>query len=97
MGALEASDYATFGEPSHVVRKRVRGAWRQNSAAVSKTEQTISKNAIAVLEAAIERFQLSARAVSRIRRVAWTIARLDGRDSTQAAHMAEALTYRLAL
>jgi magnesium chelatase family protein len=48
----------------------------------------------ALLEQAIERLQLSARAMHRVLRVARTIADLDGSNAIAAPHLAEALGYR---
>jgi magnesium chelatase family protein len=48
-----------------------------------------------LLERAVERFALSARAISRVRRVARTIADLDGCDRVRARHIGEALQYRV--
>jgi magnesium chelatase family protein len=47
-----------------------------------------------LLEQAIERLQLSARAMHRILRVARTIADLAGSDGIDTAHLAEAISYR---
>jgi magnesium chelatase family protein len=47
-----------------------------------------------LLEMAADRFALSARAHHRVRRVARTIADLDGKDVIEAPHMAEALSFR---
>ena len=47
-----------------------------------------------LLEQATERFGLSARAHQRVRRVARTIADLDGEDCIEVPHLAEALSLR---
>jgi magnesium chelatase family protein len=47
-----------------------------------------------MLEQAMQHFGLSARAHDRIRKVARTIADLDGSASITAAHLAEAIQYR---
>jgi len=48
----------------------------------------------ALLEAAIDRFRLSARAYHRVLRVARTIADMEGGDAVLSKHIAEALSYR---
>jgi magnesium chelatase family protein len=47
-----------------------------------------------LLELAIDRFGLSARAYTRILKVARTIADLEGRENIQPAHLSEAIQYR---
>lgn len=47
-----------------------------------------------LLELAIDKFGLSARAYTRILKVARTIADLEGKDSIQSAHLSEAIQYR---
>ena len=49
----------------------------------------------ALLERAVERLGLSARAITRVRRVARTIADLEGSAAIRAVHLAEALQYRV--
>jgi magnesium chelatase family protein len=48
-----------------------------------------------LIEAAMERLGLSARAVDRVLKVARTIADLDGSGAVQAVHVSEAIQYRL--
>ncbi|NMB44880.1 MAG: YifB family Mg chelatase-like AAA ATPase [Firmicutes bacterium] len=101
MGALESRDYLTEGEPSQAVRERVYNAWQHARAngvpQDTNTVPNVSKEGLAVLAGAVRKFQLSARAVTRTQRVARTIACLSQADTIQADHIAEALTYRLAL
>jgi magnesium chelatase family protein len=47
-----------------------------------------------ILERAVERLALSARAIERVRRLARTIADMEGSENVHAPHLAEALQYR---
>jgi magnesium chelatase family protein len=94
------------GESSAVVRARVeearqrqlRRAPRVNarlSAAGLREVVELEPEAHRLLERAVDKAGLSARAIDRVRRVARTIADLDGRPAVRAADIGEALQYRL--
>lgn len=94
-----------FGEESSLVRKRVSLAWmrqknrqgrlnaRLNDAALD-AHCAMTVGAKTLLEQLIDRYDLSARSIQRVRRVSRTIADLDDHQSIDAQHVAEAFQYR---
>ncbi len=98
------------GEPSAVIRERVIAARRMQEERYKShkgihcnaqmTERMIHQYAepdaasLDMLRMAMERLKLSARAYSRILKVARTIADLAGSEQVQAMHIAEAIGYR---
>jgi len=97
------------GEPSAAVRERVlraRQAQRerfadtdihanaQMSARAMRQFCPLSDEVEALLRTAIDQFALSARAHDRIIKLARTIADLDGKESVEIPHIAEAVQYR---
>src|SRR5450432_714787 len=94
------------GEASEAVRARVVAARarqlargpRRNArltAAELRAVAPVDAAGHRLLEAAVTRFGLSARALTRLRRVARTLADLEGSALVRGAHLAEALQYRL--
>jgi magnesium chelatase family protein len=98
------------GEPSALVRARVIAARERQQARFAGdairtnadlTPQLIRRHcsldraAMRVLNEAVKRLSLSARAYDRVRKVARTIADLEGAESISADHLAEALQFRL--
>ena len=98
------------GEPSSVIRERVIKARKIQEERFKEypgihcnaqmTEKMLHKFAepdaqsLEMLRMAMERLKLSARAYSRILKVARTIADLEGSENVQSNHIAEAIGYR---
>jgi magnesium chelatase family protein len=97
------------GEPSSIIRLRVNGARTiqlqrfhkrtihsnaQMGAKDIKRYCAVKEEADKLLEAAINKLGLSARAYSRVLKVSRTIADLAGSEEIQSAHIAEAIQYR---
>jgi magnesium chelatase family protein len=108
--ALGTATPATEQEPSSAIRSRVDKARdrqrerfgrtrlnRQMEGAELRTYCALDVRASALLEAAVQRFLLSSRGCDRVLRVSRTIADLAGSDRIGAAHVAEAVQYRLVL
>jgi magnesium chelatase family protein len=99
---------AADGEPSSAVRARVASAYERQIKRQSKPNSALGTKEIdkhcaldeaglKLMQTAIARLGLSARAHHRILRVARTIADLAGADAISAAHVAESIGYRKAL
>ncbi len=98
------------GEKSEAVRERVMDARKrqeerykeeesihcnaQMPSRLLRTHADPGKQGMLLLKAAMEKLSLSARAYDRILKVARTIADLDGKESIQTEHLAEAINYR---
>jgi magnesium chelatase family protein len=94
------------GEDSAAVRERVLAARVRQQARQGATNRTLSpaeldrhcvmgEKEARLLEQAMQRLRLSARAYHRVLRVARTIADLAGSEALQTAHLTEAITFRL--
>lgn len=102
---------AAPGEPSSAIRERVIKAraiqaerfrpYEGIPCNAQMTERMIhlfaepDANGMNILRTAMDRFSLSARAYSRILKVARTIADLDGSERVEVHHLAEAIGYRM--
>jgi magnesium chelatase family protein len=95
-----------LGESSASVRARVESARTRQRTRDPRPNATLPTRALAevvqldneanrLMERAVDRLALSARAIDRVRRVARTIADLQGDTGVSALHVAEALQYRL--
>jgi magnesium chelatase family protein len=97
------------GEPSREIKKRVDGARKtqlerfKGMKIYSNAQMTnrhikkfcqINETSQKLLETAIDTFGLSARAYTRILKVARTIADLEGHEDIQSSHLSEAIQYR---
>ena len=101
---------ASSGEPSSEIRKRVIAArqiqenrYREYPGIHCNAQMTdrllhqycvMDEETNSTLQLAMERLHLSARAYSRILKVARTIADLEGKENIQMHHIAEAIGYR---
>lgn len=101
----EALRDRTSGEGSASVRARVDRSRRRQLARCNKPNAEMNNReveqyceldeaSITILDKAMDRFKLSARAYHRILKVARTIADLDGSKQIQIPHLTEALNYR---
>jgi magnesium chelatase family protein len=97
---------AAPGEPSAPVRRRIERARERQRARGPRSNARLSSSELdqvapldadghRLLERSVERLGLSARAVSRVRRMARTIADLDESVAVRTPHLAESLQYRL--
>jgi magnesium chelatase family protein len=93
------------GEKSETVRLRVEKARAKqqerggrNNARLSSRElracAALDSDGHRIMERAVERLALSARAIERVRRLGRTIADLDESEAVRGPHLAEALQYR---
>jgi magnesium chelatase family protein len=98
--------HAAPGESSETVRARVVAARERQRTRAANWNARLSSAELAaaapldgaghaLLERAVARLGLSARSITRIRRVARTIADLAGSAEVRATHLAETLQYRV--
>ena len=103
-------EHASTGERSASVRARVVTARMRQRArygpdgprtnadltpALMARHCRLDRSGLRLLSAAVQRLALSARGYDRVRKVARTIADLEGADDIRAEHMAEALQFRM--
>ncbi len=103
---IASSRWRRPGESSATIRDRVVAARDRQQARGARCNARLSSTELrrvapldgaghALLERAAERLGLSARAITRVRRVARTIADLAGSAAIATVHLAEALQYRV--
>jgi len=99
------TDNNETAETSDEIKKRVQQAFKKQMQRCGKTNAELSsretekycslKNAeVELLDQAMEKLKLSARAYHRILRMSRTIADLDNADDIEARHLSEAISYR---
>jgi magnesium chelatase family protein len=88
--APRAEAHAAAGEPTAAVAGRVLMAGRR----LAERPPPVVPDAEGILARAVDRMLLSGRGADRARRVAVTIAALEGAESVTGDHMAEALSFR---
>jgi magnesium chelatase family protein len=88
--APRAEAHAAAGEASAAVAGRVSVAVRR----LAEFPPPVGADAAGILALAVDRMLLSGRGADRARRVAVTIAALEGAESVSGDHMAEALSFR---
>jgi magnesium chelatase family protein len=99
----------SYAEPSKDIRRRVSGARQIQSRRFARTKIfcnakmssrhirthcKIDDASRRLLESAIDKLGLSARAFNRVLKIARTIADLEGEQSVQVDHISEAIQYR---
>ena len=89
--APRAEAHAAAGEPTAAVAERVPGRAPRLARAAAAGR---ARRRAAILARAVDRMLLSGRGADRARRVAVTIAALEGAESVTGDHMAEALSFR---
>lgn len=99
------AEQAPAAESSDQVRLRVEQAWQRQRARAGKPNARLTSKEVErhcpidragrkLMEAALSRLSLSARAYHRVLKVARTIADLAGADAIASTHIAEAVRYR---